>query len=81
MNTPLQNARLTVYSREQIVARIASGQTAHGVADAFGASVRTVCKWAARSGLEARRLVFIDETWAKTNMTPTHGHAPGGVKG
>lgn len=23
--------------------------------------------------LDPRRLVFIDETWAKTNMTPTHG--------
>ena len=24
------------------------------------------------------RLVFIDETWAKTNMTPTHGWGPRG---
>lgn len=48
MNNPHQNARLTVYSREQIVARIASGQTAAEVAAAFAVSVRTVRKWLAR---------------------------------
>lgn len=48
MNNPHQNARLTVYSREQIVARIAAGQTAAEVAEAFGVSVRTVRKWVAR---------------------------------
>jgi transposase len=26
-----------------------------------------------RPSFDLRRLVFIDETWAKTNMTPTHG--------
>jgi len=30
--------------------------------------------------LDARRLVFIDETWAKTNMTRTHGYAPRGER-
>lgn len=29
-------------------------------------------------GFESRRLVFIDETWAKTNMTRTRGRAPCG---
>jgi transposase len=29
-------------------------------------------------GLDARRLVFLDETWAKTNMTRTRGYAPRG---
>ena len=48
MNNPHQNARLTVYSREQIVARIGAGQSAVEVADAFGVSVRTVRKWVAR---------------------------------
>ena len=48
MNNPHQNARLTVYSREQIVARIAAGQTGAEVAEAFGVSVRTVRKWTAR---------------------------------
>lgn len=48
MNNPHQNARLTVYSREQIVARIGAGQCAAEVASAFGVSVRTVRKWVAR---------------------------------
>lgn len=30
--------------------------------------------------LDPRRLVFIDETWAKTNMTPIRGWAPRGTK-
>jgi transposase len=30
--------------------------------------------------LDPRRLVFIDETWAKTNMTPIRGWAPRGSK-
>lgn len=48
MNNPHQNARLTPYSREQIVARVAAGQTAAEVAAAFAVSVRTVRKWLAR---------------------------------
>ena len=48
MNNPHQNARLTVYSRELIVDRIAAGQPASEVAEAFGVSVRTVRKWVAR---------------------------------
>ena len=36
-------------------------------------------EWAERQPkLEARRLVFIDETWASTAMTRTHGRAPAG---
>ena len=31
-------------------------------------------------GLDPRRLVFIDETWAKTNMTRTCGYAPKGAR-
>ena len=30
--------------------------------------------------LDARRLVFLDETWATTNMAPTHGWAPKGTR-
>jgi transposase len=30
--------------------------------------------------LDPSRLVFIDETWAKTNMTRTHGRAPRGAR-
>jgi transposase len=31
-------------------------------------------------GLDPRKLVFLDETWAKTNMTRTHGYAPRGER-
>jgi transposase len=31
-------------------------------------------------GLDPEKLVFIDETWAKTNMTRTHGYAPRGQR-
>lgn len=31
-------------------------------------------------GLDPARLVFIDETWAKTNMARTHGYAPKGQR-
>lgn len=48
MNNPHQGARLTVHSREQIVARVASGQTAAEVARDFAVSLRTVRKWLAR---------------------------------
>ncbi len=30
--------------------------------------------------LDPRRLVFIDETWAKTNMTPSHGRCARGQR-
>ena len=30
--------------------------------------------------LDPERLVFIDETWAKTNMARTHGRAPRGKR-
>ena len=33
-----------------------------------------------QSRLDPRRLVFIDETWAKTNMTRTHGRARRGER-
>jgi transposase InsO family protein len=48
MNNPHQNARLTLHSREQIVARVVAGQAASEVAAAFAVSVRTVRKWLAR---------------------------------
>jgi transposase len=34
----------------------------------------------AQAGLDPRRLVFIDETWAKTNMTRLRGRAPLGER-
>jgi transposase len=37
--------------------------------------------WKRHQGkIDARRLVFIDETWAKTNMTPIRGWAPVGQR-
>jgi transposase len=33
-----------------------------------------------RGHFDARHLVFIDETWAKTNMTPTHGRSRRGQR-
>jgi len=36
-------------------------------------------QWKARQGsIDVRRLVFIDETWIKTNMAPLRGWAPRG---
>ena len=38
-------------------------------------------RWKTHQGkLDPRRLVFIDETWAKTNMTPLRGWAPLGAR-
>jgi transposase len=38
-------------------------------------------RWKTYQGrLDPARLVFIDETWAKTNMTPRRGWAPRGYK-
>lgn len=34
----------------------------------------------ASSSLDPSRLVFIDETWASTNMTRTHGRCPQGER-
>jgi transposase len=42
---------------------------------------RRRAQWKKYQGrLDPRRLVFIDETWAKTNMTPIRGWSPRGSK-
>ena len=42
---------------------------------------RRRAQWRKYQGrLDPSRLVFIDETWAKTNMTRTHGRAPRGQR-
>jgi transposase len=42
---------------------------------------RRRAQWKKYQGrLDPTRLVFIDETWAKTNMTRTHGRAPRGKR-
>ncbi|QFT83110.1 IS2 transposase TnpB (plasmid) [Roseovarius sp. THAF27] len=48
MNNPHQGARLTVHSRELIVARHAAGRPARQIAEEFGVSVRTIHKWLRR---------------------------------
>lgn len=35
---------------------------------------------AAQPGLAAQRLIFLDETWASTNLTPARGRAPRGAR-
>ena len=43
--------------------------------------VRKRARWRRHQGkLDPSRLVFIDETWAKTNMTRTHGRALKGAR-
>jgi hypothetical protein len=38
-------------------------------------------RWQRYQGrIDRKRLVFVDETWAKTNMTRTHGWAPRGQR-
>ena len=38
-------------------------------------------RWKAhQGGVDLHRLVFIDETWAKTNMTPLRGWAARGTR-
>ena len=38
-------------------------------------------RWKRHQGrIDPGRLVFVDETWAKTNMTRTHGRAPRGQR-
>ena len=42
---------------------------------------RRRARWTAHQGrLDPKRLVFIDETWAKTNMTRRHGRCSRGVR-
>ena len=42
---------------------------------------RRRARWKTHQGrLDPRRLVFLDETWAKTNMTRRHGRCARGVR-
>ena len=42
---------------------------------------RRLAQWAKYQGrIEPERLVFIDETWTKTNMAPLTGWAPRGTR-
>src|SRR3981189_2218507 len=45
------------------------------------AAARRRARWKMYQGrLDPKRLVFIDETWAKTNMTRRHGRCPRGAR-
>ena len=42
---------------------------------------RRRARWKRHQGaIDPRRLVFLDETWAKTNMAPLRGWAPKGER-
>jgi len=42
---------------------------------------RKRCRWKAHQHrVDPRRLVFLDETWVKTNMAPLRGWGPGTVR-
>src|SRR5437762_2759076 len=69
--------------RERVIAACDSGQQTKQVAKIFQVSPAWVrrLKWVIRQlGLNPTRLVFIDETWAKTNMTRLRGRAPIGER-
>ena len=80
--------------RERVVAAVAAGESCRKVAKTFKVSVASVVKWSQRKRqtgslarwkthqgkLDSSRLVFIDETWAKTNMTRTHGRCAKGKR-
>ena len=54
-------------------------KTLFALEQARAAVARKRARWQAlRRRLEPRRLVFVDETWIKTNMTPLRGWAPTG---
>jgi hypothetical protein len=41
---------------------------------------RRRARWKRHQGrIDPKRLVFIDETWAKTNMAPLRGRSPKGT--
>ena len=62
---PVSRSKKTLFAIEQLRPQVA----------------RRRAQWRKYQGrLDPKRLVFIDETWAKTNMTPIRGWAPRGQK-
>ena len=62
---PVSRSKKTLFAIEQLRPQVA----------------RRRAQWRKYQGrLDPKRLVFIDETWAKTNMTPIRGWAPRGEK-
>jgi transposase len=65
INAPASRSKKTLYASEQDRADIA----------------RRRARWKQHQGrLDPKRLVFIDETWAKTNMTRRHGRSARGTR-
>ncbi len=67
--------------RERVILVVETGEeTCRSAAQRFGVSASSAIKWVQRlhragdRQSAGTRLVFIDETWAKTNMMRTHGH-------
>ena len=59
----------------------ASKKTALASEQARPDVARKRARWKARQGgIDIQRLVFIDETWAKTNMAPLRGWATRGKR-
>ena len=65
-------ARAETYAKKKVL--IASERDRPDVAEQRGAWRIT------QLGLDPKRLVFLDETWVKTNMTRTRGRAPAGER-
>jgi transposase len=61
--------------------RLASKKSLHAAEQDRADVARRRAQWKKYQGrLDPKRLVFIDETWAKTNMTRRHGRAPRGAR-
>jgi DDE superfamily endonuclease len=63
------------------------GESCRSIAERFDIAPSTVVKWSRRERwkrasrhLDPTRLVFIDETWIKTNMAPIRGWGPKGER-
>ena len=51
------------------------------LAEAPDTTLRGLLRWKRHQGkIDASRLIFVDETWAKTNMTPIQGWCPRGER-
>jgi hypothetical protein len=65
--------------RDRVAGSVLAGRSCRATAALFGVSVASVVKWC-QGRLDPRRLVFIDETWAKTNMTRRCGRSLRGTR-
>ena len=67
----------TFFAREKISFK----KSLHAAEQDRADVARRRAQWKKYQGrLDPKRLVFIDETWAKTNMTRRHGRAPRGAR-